>query len=339
MKKIVELENKWKFYKYRAFMLYIFIVLLFIFLVCLGFFIKFQYERQSNKNIVSRNDSVTKNVRINNVSNDNQNKTTALVKAMPYSKNKINFVCRKVLVDKLVVRSKDSFKSTPLGYYVKDSIFCADENISNGLLKTPNGWISSVPKYSMQVQPNMFVDFGFYKYGNNISKPTKVAYKNKPVEEINVFDKEIKTSSNTNSDNSKQNIANLVTDTSSSNVGTISTNVKPIINITSEIITPEKNIDLLKNDFAKSNDYDVAMKIAQFYYDRKTYQDAIKWALNASNADSKDKQKVDSWIIYAKSLYAYGNKEEAVNVLEKYVSTTNSKYAKDVLNNMKKGII
>lgn len=329
MKKIVELENRWKSYKYRLVAYYIFFFVLLVFLICFGLFIKLQYDKYSAKTSVVNNVRISKDIRDISVVR-NEKIVTPVSRQKVVSRNTINFVCRKVVVDKLTVRASDSFSSKPLGYYSKDSVFCADSKISNGLLKTQNGWVGSSSKYSKDVNTNMFVDFGFNKY--NIKPIVKTEMpklaSNLPADEIEVLEKKV-----TDKKDSKSSINDDVY------VETTKSKVKPVINITSEVITPEKSIELLKYDFSKSNDYDTAMKIAVYYYDNKIYKDAIKWALNASKADSKDKQKADSWVIYSKSLYASGSKEEAIDVLEKYVSTTNSTYVRDILNNMRKGVI
>ena len=326
MKKIIELENRWKTYKYRMFMSYIFVLVLFIFLVLFGFFIKFQHDRYSAKKIASSSAYVNKNNKDVFVSQKEVVPTNVKNK-----ENNINFICRKVVVNKLTVRISDNFSSKPLGYYPQGSVFCTDGVASNGLLKTQNGWVSSSLRYSKKVDTNMFVDFGFNKYSTQplVKKQTpRLAFNNTHVDETKVFESEVEEKE---AFKSKLN--------TSADTKATTGNVKRVINITSEAITPEKNIELLKDDFTKSNDYDIAIKIATFYYDNKMYKDAIKWALNASKADSRDKQKIDSWIIYSKSLYVSGNKDEAIDVLEKYISATNSKYVRDVLSNMKKGVI
>ena len=58
MKKIIELEERWKSYKYRSFIFYIFICVFVVFIAFVGLFIKNQYGKYSNvdnKQIVSKN--------------------------------------------------------------------------------------------------------------------------------------------------------------------------------------------------------------------------------------------------------------------------------------------
>ena len=45
MKKIIELEERWKSYKYRSFIFYIFICVFVVFIAFVGLFIKNQYGK------------------------------------------------------------------------------------------------------------------------------------------------------------------------------------------------------------------------------------------------------------------------------------------------------
>lgn len=61
--------------------------------------------------------------------------------------------------------------------------------------------------------------------------------------------------------------------------------------------------------------YENCIAIAEEYYKRGDYKEAIKWAKNANIQNKEDKR---SWIITAKSLYALGKKEKAVKILRLY---------------------
>ncbi|RDU65223.1 tol-pal system YbgF family protein [Helicobacter sp. MIT 14-3879] len=338
MKKIIELESRWRSYKYKAVIFYLFIIVFIIFIVLLGFFIKLQYDKRVSKNnIIASKQIIKKEISSNVNNNETQSniiKSDDIKRVKTDNTNKINFICKKVIVDKLAVRSLPDFKSKSIGYYALDSIFCAQNENVNGLIKTTNGWVSANDKFSKVVDVNMFVDSGFYKYQNiakNTLKPRSSAF-----EEVKVFDKpqDIQSASNIIANN------NMVNETN--NIKTFSQDIpknKPIININSQKLTKETIIELKKSDFKNTNDYDTAIEIAKFYYEAKDYQNSLKWALNASNADSKGKQKTESWIIYAKSLYISGKKEQAIEVLNRYITSTSSPDAMDVLNNMKQGII
>lgn len=344
MKKIVELEDRWRAYKYKTIIFYIFIIVLVTFIIFVGFFIKFQYDKYTTKNNaikyskqIQKEKYLANNVANSNIADSNtlQNNSNDVNLGLQSSKTLpvVDFICRQVIVDKLTVRKEASFKSQPLGYYENNAIFCAKNKKVNGLLKTNNGWVSANDAFSQIVEVNMFVDSGFYKSPSNNQRVVTKA----PIDEIKVFENtptQYATSSNNSSQNRNmaQNIANPVANVEEAKP-------KPVINISSEKITKEKEIELKQLDFKQTNNYDTAIEIADYYYKAKDYKNSIKWSLNASGSNSKDKPKTQSWIIYAKSLYATGKKEQAIEVLNRYISNTNSRDAIDALNNMKQGVI
>ncbi|RAX52055.1 hypothetical protein CCY99_07850 [Helicobacter sp. 16-1353] len=336
MKKIIELEDRWKAYRYKKIIFYIFIVVFITFIIFVGVFIKFQYDRYTAKSNavkyakqIAKAKESTNNTPIVVDSNTTQNHSSS-ANAVSQTEQipAIDFVCRKVIVDKLTVRKEASFKSKPVGYYSNNAIFCAENINTNGLLKTNNGWVSANDSFSQIVEVNMFVDSGFHK---SPSRNQQVIAK-APVEEVKVFENTPTRYANASSGNT-QNTTQTI------NSAPIEKARKPIINISSEKITKEKEIELKQADFKRSNNYDIAIDIAEYYYENKDYKNSIKWALNASSADSGTKLKTQSWIIYAKSLYATGKKEQAIEVLNRYIANTNSRDAIDALNNIKQGII
>ncbi|MDE6885501.1 MAG: CDC27 family protein [Helicobacteraceae bacterium] len=352
MKKMIELEDRWKAYRYRAIIFYLFIVVFIAFIIILGVFIKYQYDKMTAKSStkaaqthIAQIQNPNVNVKQTGQPNESNNilNQAAVDDGNKYS-NKIYFICKKVITNKLTVRENPSFSSKALGYYPIDSIFCAENENVNGLMKTTNGWVSASDKYSEVVEVNMFVDTGFYKYQNSSTKIAKTPAKQTSFEEVRVFDKpqSINQPSMDIAANTVQN-ANFQTQSQnlnqSQNIQKEIIQPKKTIEINTQKITKEVGIELKKSDYRHSNDYDTAMEVANYYYENKDYANSIQWALNASNADSKGKQKVESWIIYAKSLYASGKQQQAIEVLDRYVSSTNSKDAIDVLNNMKRGII
>jgi predicted Zn-dependent protease len=60
------------------------------------------------------------------------------------------------------------------------------------------------------------------------------------------------------------------------------------------------------------------MQIANIYYQRKDYNDAIRWS---KKANEKNPEKYESWYLFAKSLLKQGKKEEAKKVLIAYLNT------------------
>lgn len=315
MKKVAELENRWKAYKYKTAIFYTFVVVLVAFIALLAFFIKVQiYDKNSIHKPIAKTTIAPQKIAPPVESTPKADSTLATTQ----TQDKINFTCRQVTTDKLTVRQNASFKSKALGYYPLDSIFCISES-ENGLVKTSNGWVSASDRFSKIVDVNMFVDTGFYKYQNIATT------KHKPktnIEEVKVFDKPINTMANTP-------IIDNTTQTKPKS--------KPVI--TSQSISKEKIIEFKKADFRRNKDYDTALDVARYYFEAKDYVNSIEWASKASNAESRGKQKSESWIIYAKSLYLSGKQEQAITVLDRYISSTNSQDAIEALNKMKQGVI
>lgn len=321
MKKVVELEKRWRAYKYRTTMFYVFVAVLVAFIIMLGIFIKFQIYDKSAV-VKKRTDSA--NLAQKSTSNATNHANLSTNRSADSAKNsaKISFTCRQVITNKLNVRQEPNFRSKALGHYSRDSIFCANSEAVNGMLKTPNGWVSANNNYSKVIDTNMFVNTGFYKYN---SDSRIIAQRNAPntsFEEVRVFDKPNRSS--------YAESAPKVAPKPKSRVA---------INITSQKLTKEKMIEFKEADFRNTNDYNTAIEVAKFYYDSKDYDKSIKWALDASNADSRGKQKTESFIIYAKSLYLSGKQDQALEVLSRYISSTNAPDAIDALNKMKQGII
>lgn len=343
MKKVVELENRWRAYKYKSAIFYIFIALLVAFVALLVFFIKMQVFDKSNPQVIaeSRLDSAPKNPQNSTLDSANKADSANFAESSANSlnnvdsalkeqtqQNKITFICRQVTTNKLTVRKEASFKSSALGYYPQDSIFCVSES-ENGLVKTQNGWVSASDRYSQVVDVNMFVDTGFYKY-QSIAQPARKPTPKTSVEEVKVFDTPLNSAKSNAESNIQPFAESKITD---------APKPKKKMIITTGNITKEQVIEFKKADFRNRKDYATAIEVARYYYDVKDYENSIKWALNASNSNSKGKQKSESFIIYAKSLYLSGKQEQAISVLDRYVSTTNSKDAIDALNKMKQGII
>lgn len=326
MKKMIDLENKWKAYRYKSIASYIFIVVLIAFIVVLGLFIKFQYDKSIKRSEAARlKTAIMQNPAPQILAPQILAPQVQIPPTPPDSVNAIDFICREVSASKLMVRQYASFKASPIGFYSRGGIFCAQKDIKNGMLQTPNGWISANDAYSKVVEVNMFVDTGFNKYPRVLQ-----ASKTTDVKEVKVLDKSHSVE--------KEGFDNAeLAQTPITPAPIIET--PPKIEITARNISKNDLVNIKKADFNRTNDYGVAIEIAEFYFKNKDYKNSIDWALKASNADSKGQQKVESWIIYAKSLYKMGKQQQAMDVLNRYISSTNSKEAIDTLNNMRQGII
>ncbi len=74
--------------------------------------------------------------------------------------------------------------------------------------------------------------------------------------------------------------------------------------------------------------YETALKIAQHYFDQQEYLLASSWA---KRANILDKEAQGAWLLYAKSEYARGNKERAMEILRLFLSNKSSTEAQTLL--------
>lgn len=79
--------------------------------------------------------------------------------------------------------------------------------------------------------------------------------------------------------------------------------------------------------------YDPAIELARGYYAERDFTRAREWALVANN---HQRTSVESWSIFAKSLYFSGNKDEAIRVLERYKDFDSSGALSRLIERMRK---
>lgn len=84
-----------------------------------------------------------------------------------------------------------------------------------------------------------------------------------------------------------------------------------------EIDSKILNISDLKKSFYQNPSYEKALNLAKKYFDMKAYKKTIFWALKANELD---KQKQDSWLIFAKAKRALGEEKEAELALDAYIN-------------------
>lgn len=84
-----------------------------------------------------------------------------------------------------------------------------------------------------------------------------------------------------------------------------------------EIDSKILNISDLKKSFYRNPSYEKALNLAKKYFDIKVYQKTIFWALKANELD---KQKQDSWLIFAQAKRALGEEKEAQSALDAYIN-------------------
>lgn len=86
--------------------------------------------------------------------------------------------------------------------------------------------------------------------------------------------------------------------------------------------------------FENNRKYSLAFKIAKHYYEQEDFVNSLAWSKQANKLNLKDDQ---AWILYAKSEYAQGNKQRAIDSLKIYLKGANSKEAFLLLNYLEKG--
>jgi len=77
----------------------------------------------------------------------------------------------------------------------------------------------------------------------------------------------------------------------------------------------------LKKLFQERKSYNLALKVADYYYNAQEYDNTIKWAKIANAIDKTDDA---SWILYAKALYAKKEYKKAKKILQIYTQFENS---------------
>ncbi|MCI4399999.1 MAG: CDC27 family protein [Campylobacteraceae bacterium] len=103
----------------------------------------------------------------------------------------------------------------------------------------------------------------------------------------------------------------------------------PKITIETKNVDP---IDALAEKYAKNPDAQTALSLSELLYKRGSYQKALKWAINANSLDPKNEK---SWIMFAKSSYKLGRKQDAINALENFSRTNPSDAVKETISHIK----
>jgi hypothetical protein len=91
--------------------------------------------------------------------------------------------------------------------------------------------------------------------------------------------------------------------------------------------------DIIKR-FKKNENPALSLFVAKKYYELGNYNEAYNYAL-ITNSINKD---IDvSWIIFTKSLVKLGQREKAINILQKYISQSHSSRAEILLDEIRSG--
>jgi protein tyrosine phosphatase (PTP) superfamily phosphohydrolase (DUF442 family) len=104
---------------------------------------------------------------------------------------------------------------------------------------------------------------------------------------------------------------------------------KDVINKFGLQMTTQKSTkqQLLENH-RKTQSYSSAMALANYFYSKSSYKEAIDWAKVASKIN---KLKEDPWLIYAKSRNELNESDKAKKALELFLKNNDSKRVKELL--------
>jgi hypothetical protein len=98
-----------------------------------------------------------------------------------------------------------------------------------------------------------------------------------------------------------------------------------------QVTTKKSSKQQLLEFHRKKNSYSSAIALASYFYSKREYEDAIKWAILASK---KNKFKEKPWLIYAKSKNAIGEVDKAKKALNLYLKKNESKSARNLLDSL-----
>ncbi len=90
----------------------------------------------------------------------------------------------------------------------------------------------------------------------------------------------------------------------------------------------------IENRFEFAKDKSDSLFLAKYYYDKKEYIKAEKWALETNKLDNTIEE---SWLIFAKSKAKQGKRIEALKVLKAFLDQSSSVKAKILIDKIRRG--
>ena len=90
----------------------------------------------------------------------------------------------------------------------------------------------------------------------------------------------------------------------------------------------------LESKFYATNKIEYSLSLAEEAYNKKDYDNAIKWALTSNELD---KDNVTSWIIFAKANYKKGRKEDALYALETFNAKAKNSEISSLISKIRSG--
>ena len=101
------------------------------------------------------------------------------------------------------------------------------------------------------------------------------------------------------------------------------------------IASKKATLEELIKQFSHRPGFSRAIMISRTFYNRKDFKNAAKWA---KKANSLDREREEGWILYAKSIYALGDKERAIKILKLYLSFKSSREARKLMMQFERGM-
>lgn len=116
------------------------------------------------------------------------------------------------------------------------------------------------------------------------------------------------------------------------------------LEVEKQVAKPQANIKIQVSDdkpksleeelilkFKNTRDISYALELSNINLNKKDYNEAIKWALNANEIDSDNET---SWVLFAKAKYRLNQKDDALRVLKAYNKHKNSKNIEILIKNI-----
>ena len=99
-----------------------------------------------------------------------------------------------------------------------------------------------------------------------------------------------------------------------------------------EVSTASSSSMSPEQTYQRSPKFETALGIARDFYTKEDYVQAAVWA---KKANQMNREAEEAWLLYAKSYYAQGKKNEAIGVLELYLNYKDSKAASELIKSWK----
>jgi len=90
----------------------------------------------------------------------------------------------------------------------------------------------------------------------------------------------------------------------------------------------------IEERFRVTRDYDDAIYLAKYYYNKRQYKKAEYWAMQANTIDSTQEE---SWMIFGRAKAKRGLRADALKVLQAYYDRSGSVRVKDLIDRIRKG--